>query len=317
MPNASASQTARDVRLPGQDLTLEETLRVMDVAREMRDRRTTAEEMFRRDDVRNELREKLLRTAQLSGDHVTAGEIDAAIDQYLSRLHTYHDPAPGFKSFIAHCWVWRQKILAGAAATALTVGSLWFLFASPIAPLSPTLRAERAVAAEVDSAASAYQRITAMTNDSEVIRVADGLQAEISSAADVTQAIAVRARLEAMATQLAEEYEVRIVSGTNDRSGIERSFNNRASMFYAFVESRAADGKVIPQAIRNSETDKIETVSRWAVQISESTFRRLATDKQDGVLNETLFAVKRRGELKPVVQLDGVIVTSPSTLTQW
>ena len=47
MPTANATQTARDIRLPGQDLTIEETLRVMDVAREIRDKRETAEVMFR------------------------------------------------------------------------------------------------------------------------------------------------------------------------------------------------------------------------------------------------------------------------------
>lgn len=129
MPVANATHTARDIRLPGQDLTIEETLRVMDVAREIRDKRETAEVMFRGDDVRSQLREKLLRTAKLSGDKVTGAEIDAAIEQYLSRLHTYSDPAPGLSSFMAHCWVWRNRIMAGAAATAVLASAVWFMFA--------------------------------------------------------------------------------------------------------------------------------------------------------------------------------------------
>ena len=76
MSQAQARQ--KQVELPGQNLTLEETLRVMDVAREMRDQREKAEEMFRRDDIRVALREKLLRSARLSGDTVTEQEIDAA-----------------------------------------------------------------------------------------------------------------------------------------------------------------------------------------------------------------------------------------------
>ena len=51
----------------------------MDVAREMRDQRETAEEMFRRDDLRIQLRDKLVRTARLSGDNVTEEEIELAI----------------------------------------------------------------------------------------------------------------------------------------------------------------------------------------------------------------------------------------------
>jgi hypothetical protein len=129
----SQAKTARTRRgqiskLPGQELTIEETLRVMDVARQLRDQRTTAEEMFRRDDIRIDLRNKLLRTARLSGDHVTEAEIDAAIDHYFESLHTYQEPEGGVKRFLAHCWIWRGRIIAGAAALAGLVGSYWFLF---------------------------------------------------------------------------------------------------------------------------------------------------------------------------------------------
>lgn len=101
----------------------------MDVAREMRDRRETAEEMFRRDDLRGNLREKLLRTARMSGEDVTEAEIDAAIGKYMETLHVFHEPEPGLSRFMAHCWVWRDKIAMGAAALATVAGAFWFLFA--------------------------------------------------------------------------------------------------------------------------------------------------------------------------------------------
>ena len=130
-PGAHAQQSQvgarKSVPLPGEELTIAETLRVMDVAREMRDQRKTAEEMFRRDDLRSRLREKLIRTAHMSGDNVTAAEIDAAIDQYLETLHTFEDPEPGWESFIAHCWVWRGRIAMGIATASVIASSLWFL----------------------------------------------------------------------------------------------------------------------------------------------------------------------------------------------
>ena len=125
---SQAQATQSQVELPGQNLTLEETLRVMDVAREMREQRQHAEEMFRRDDIRAGLREKLLRTARMSGDKVTEAEIDAAIDQYMETLHVYEDPEPGFNSFIAHCWIWRDRILWSMAGLAATAGGLWYFF---------------------------------------------------------------------------------------------------------------------------------------------------------------------------------------------
>lgn len=119
---------ARNVRLPGEDLTIAETLRVMDVARQMRDQRETAEEMFKRDDLRIALRDKLLRTAEVSGDTVTEAEIDAAITQYFENLHTYQDPEGGIKSVLAHLWVWRGRVLAGAAALATIAAAGWWMF---------------------------------------------------------------------------------------------------------------------------------------------------------------------------------------------
>ena len=125
---AVPSRRRRESRIPGQELTLQETLRVMDVARELRDQRQTAEEMFRRDDLRIQLRDKLVRTARMSGDEVTEEEIDAAIAHYFDSLHTYQEPQRGWKRFLAHTWVWRGRILAGATAVAALVGSYWFLF---------------------------------------------------------------------------------------------------------------------------------------------------------------------------------------------
>ena len=136
-PISQASLPApRSVRLPGEDLSLNEMLRVMDVARELRRNRDLAEEMFRRDEVRDELREKLMRSAQLAGDRVTQTEIDAAIDEYFATLNTYKDPAPGLQRMIAHAWVWRTRIVAAVVAAAITFGGAYFLFASVAVLLS-------------------------------------------------------------------------------------------------------------------------------------------------------------------------------------
>ena len=129
MSNAQAQAPEPDrVELPGENLTLQETLRVMDVAREMRNQRETAEEMFRSDDIRRELREKLMRTARVSGDNVTEAEIDAAIQQYMDKLHTYSPPASGFKNFVAHCWIWRDRIMFAGAGLAAAAGGLMYFF---------------------------------------------------------------------------------------------------------------------------------------------------------------------------------------------
>ncbi|WP_238383187.1 DUF6384 family protein [Rubripirellula obstinata] len=124
---APPSVASRTIQHPLQDLSLQETLRVMDVAREMRENRQSAEEMFRRDDLRSNLRDKLVRTARMSGDDVTESEIDAAIGQYMERLHTFQPAPAGMGKLMAHLWVWRARVAAGLAAAATVAGAFWFL----------------------------------------------------------------------------------------------------------------------------------------------------------------------------------------------
>jgi len=322
--DSSAKRAAsRSIRLPGEDLSLNEMLRVMDVAREFRKNRDVAEEMFRRDEVRVELRAKLMRSAKLAGDRVSESEIDAAIDQYLATLNTYQDPKPGFQNVLAHAWVWRKRIVAGVAAVAITLGGAYYLFFSSAAPFSPTVQANRAVAAEQETASVLVDRIIAMAKDPAVIEQAKSLQAEINTARgeDVTSAIAAREKLAQLVDQLSTNYEAHILNKPNQTSAFERLMPGKTPLHYVIVEARDSAGNVIPQMIRDVETGKVEQVTQWAEQVPRDVYLKLKQDKQsDGLLNQTLFSSKTRGELQPKIQLTGtanVPITAGNRLTAW
>ncbi len=316
MPNApsqpSASQTSNGVSLPGEKLSLNEMLRVMDVAREIGRDRATAERMFQQTDIRVQLREKLLRSAEVSGDRVTAAEIDAAIDQYFQDLHTYRDPATSWATLWAYAWIWRRRIAAAMAVIVFAIGSLWLLFFSPVAPLNSEVQARRNLATQNARAAELMTQIQAIADDAQAVQRADSLQAQVSTAstADTRSATTAIEQLEQLQAQLAAEYHVRIVSGGNAASMLEREGLNeqtrryRSAGYYVIVEAIDVSGKVLPQQIRNAETGKVETVNRWAERVPEEVYQRLATDKRsDGVLNETVFSKKSRGQLEPKVEL--------------
>ncbi len=323
VPSTAKLPQDRSVRLPGEDLSLNEMLRVMDVAREMQRNRQLAQEMFRRDEVRAELRSKLMRSAQLAGDRVTEAEVDAAIDQYFATLNVYSDPEPGFKRMVAHAWVWRKRIVAGLAAIAITLGGSYYLFFSSAAPLSPSVQAERAVAAEQETAAALYAQVEAMTSDPAILAQAKSLQGEINvqQSGDVTQAIAAREQLATMVDTLRQTYEVHVTNDAQGVSLVDRGKGDLASNYYVIVEARDASGQAIPQKIRNAETGRVETVTKWAEQVPAEVFERLKTDKlTDGILNETLFAVKSRGTLEPAIKLPGSTgapITKGIAVTRW
>lgn len=314
----------RGSRIPGEGLSLNEMLRVMDVARELRRNRDVAEEMFRRDEVRAELRAKLMKSAAIAGDRVTESEIDAAIDQYFTNLNTYTDPPSGLKSVLAHTWVWRRKIFAASAALTIAIGGLWYLFLSPNALLSGTVRTQKAVAVEKEQASQILGQIKALTTDPGAINQADALYSQIAEAnpspEGITKAIAAKEELARLQSDLSESFEVHVAtSATAEVSGVVRAIPGRKTLYYLIVEARDANGNVIPRMIRNSVTGQIEKVMRWGEEVPAEVYERLKADKEsDGILGETLFATKIRGNPQPVISItdsSGAPLTQGSQLT--
>jgi hypothetical protein len=134
-----------------------------------------------------------------------------------------------------------------------------------------------------------------------------------------------RQRTTTLLNQLNESYEVHIVSGPNEKSGIDRYFEDaqgkRVSGYYVIVEARDAGGNPLPRRIRNAETQQIEQVTRWAERVPQEVYDRIKADKKsDGVLNETLFAVKQRGyqgeEIK-LVGSDNQPLSRLGQITKW
>ena len=96
-------------------LSLEEMSRIMDVAATLRKERSIVEQQLNIDEIKVALRQRLLETAKISGDPVTADEIDAAVDQYYERLHEFREPPPSVAKFLAHLWVLRWPLLKALA----------------------------------------------------------------------------------------------------------------------------------------------------------------------------------------------------------
>jgi hypothetical protein len=93
------------------DLSLAETLRVLEVARGIRADRRQAELALSRNELRESLRKRLLDAAAITGDSVSEAEVDAAITQYFQTQHVYADPEFSLSVLLAHLYVRRYGIL--------------------------------------------------------------------------------------------------------------------------------------------------------------------------------------------------------------
>ena len=106
-------------------------------------------------------------------------------------------------------------------------------------------------------------------------------------------------------------------------TGFNRQYNDkhgqRLSGHYLIVEARDRLGRVLLRSVTDAETGRTERVRTWAELVPGDVFERIKADKQaDGILDETLFAVKKRGQLTPQVVIPGIDANSPRRqLTHW
>jgi len=292
---------------------LADMVRILDVAAEMRSDREMASRELAVDETKRLLRERLLASARLTGDAATPEEIDAAIEHYYQSLYTFREPRWSLSVVLAHLYVRRVKLALATAALALAVAIGWSLFNSNSGLLSPSVRQASRLQAALRDAESLATTVNKGA-DSQATALIEQQLVRLHVAAekhDLAGMKAVRQQLLLWQTTLDQEYEVRVVSSSKAKSGIDRYFTDRSgkvvSGYYLIVQAHAADGRVVPRTVTNAETGKTETVETWGESVPDEVWERLKADKKaDGILDETLFAAKKRGQLTPQIVMQGV-----------
>jgi len=326
IPNPSPSPPVSPAAVGDSQLSLKEMATIMDVASQLRREQAVVEQQLNLDQVKQALRERLLDAAKLSGGSVTVEQVDTAVAQYYDRLHTYREPGLGWSTAVAHVWIRRR----GLGALLLGVLGLWLFYLALLysGSLPGAIRDERLARqqfARIQSQLLAIEKLSDQPESLEWVRTARQTAEGLLEQRSVSPMSELAAELDSMAERLAAEYTVTILSAPGEQSGTERLYNDesgtRLSGFYVFVEARDPRGKVLTLPITNRETGKVERVTRWGEQVPPEVFDRLLADKQaDGVLDETLFAVKKRGRAEMDIVLadaTGWPVPRQGQITRW
>lgn len=341
--------SAVDQKSPPQ-ITLDEMLRVMDVATELRKQRETVEKEFAVDETKQMLRERLLAATSITGERVSEVEVDTAITQYFDTLYTYREPPASFNKTLAHLYVRRGQLSVTLVMVLALAGVGWYMLHASAGMFSRTARSSRQAvqqatspadlskrlqdnakerAAELEqSVRDMSERIKAVARDAGIPQEIERLLGELDVAQrqhDVESLTELNRRTTTLLDQLNQDYEVRIVSGANEQSGVDRylpeSQGKGISGFYVIVEARTAAGRVLTRTIRNAEEDQLKEVTRWAERVPKEVYDRIKADKKvDGILNETLFAVKRRGYQNEEIKLvgsDNLPLSRLGQITKW
>lgn len=300
-------------------LSLTEMLRIMDVAREMREEQLTVSQQFQIDETKARIRDRLMESAKVTGDQVTPTEVDAAIEIYFRDQFIYRDPPWGLNRLLAQLYVWRVKSVVGLSLFAAAGIGIWLAFFNSSMPWSAESRAVQAQQHVEHEARTVLDQLNILKKDEVAAQAVDQIAKEfhaIEATGDLQSIRECQTRMAALLAKLNEQYEIQIVSGSTSLISRRWEKGGGVMAYYAIVEARSGGGKILTRSVMNSETGQTNSVTTWAEQIPKEVFDRLANDKRsDGILNETRYAMKTRGSLQEQVVLPGA--KPLGTLTSW
>ena len=126
-PPPDASPATSAAQAPPEQLSIDQTLRIMDVATTLRKEQALAEQQLNIEETKAMLRERLLAAAKVTGESLTQEQVDVAIEHYYDKLHIFEEPKWSFELVAAHLYVLRGSIVKWTLAVGATAGVLaWF-----------------------------------------------------------------------------------------------------------------------------------------------------------------------------------------------
>ena len=297
-------------RVLPEEMGLEEVMRVMDVASTLRKEQEIVEREFNLEKTKQMLRDKLIRTAELTGEELTPEQVEAAVNWYYDNLHEYEEPEKSLNWYLAHLYVARGWIMKIFLPIALAMGAIWSLWFAPFAPFSDSNQKRKLMTSlqvQIEKDAQFAMSIAASDHIAKEIQKLKMESSAHFDSGNVDGLKTVQEKIADIEKIINEEYTITVVSGPNQKSGIDTyQENGDQSGYYLIVQARDANGNPLKQRIKNIETDSYHTVETWAEKVPKSVYDRLAQDKtEDGILNETVFATKKRGEMEVEMVMPG------------
>jgi hypothetical protein len=289
---------------------LDEVMLAMDVVDTLRHQEKVVARALDSDARDREFKEKLQRIYKAQGIDVPDHVIEEGVKALQEDRFSYRPPPSGFGVRMAHIYASRGRWLpwAGGLAVLFLVAIIAYqlLVVKPQEALPEKIQSRYELLLDKAESAAGTKAVETLFAQAEASRKSGDTE-------DMQQALAAMEELE---RKLDQEYTMQIVSRPGERSGVWRipDINTSARNYYIIVEAIDDSGTVQQVSIANEETGKMETVSAWGVRVDETTFQRIAADKQDdGIIQNNVFGRKKKGYLAP----EFLIPTSGGFITSW
>jgi hypothetical protein len=286
--------------------TLDDVMIAMDVVDTLRHREDLVQRELDEEGREAELVARLKKIYHDQGievpDHVLADGVKALKE---SRF-VYTPPPRSWKRTLLTAWVKRDTYGKRVGALALLLAAVawgyYFLVARPARLAEEKARIELTQTLP-KGLQQAHADVLAIATDASAKEKANQLLAdgerEVRNG-NRAGAAKVRGELAALRDELTREYRLTIVSRPGEPTGVWRRppSGSQARNYYLIVEAIAPDGRKLSLPIRDEETGKTDTVTRFGVRVPQSVFEAVAQDKRsDGIVQNNLFGVRRRGSL--------------------
>lgn len=280
----------------------------MDVVDTLRHADRLVERELEGDARRAALKQRLREIYAGQGIAVPESILEQGVAALEQHRFTYTPTPPSFARRLATLWVtrarWGRAVGIALAALVLAGGGWWF---GVHVPAERTRIAEqqelkeglpRALQAE-------YDRVLAATSLQGPRDRAARLLAEGRAAAGAGALGDARARLaglQELQRNLAQEFQIRIVSRAGEQSGVWRvpQANPRTRNFYLIVEALDRNGRPVEVPVTSEEDGTTARVAKWGLHVPEAEFERVRQEKmRSGLIGDPVVGQKRAGELEP------------------
>jgi hypothetical protein len=285
-----------------QPQALDDVMIAMDVVDTLRHREDLVRRELNEEGRESELIARLRQIYREQGIEVSDDVLADGVKALKDSRFVYTPPPASWKRTLLTAWVKRGIYGKALAILLVALGGYYLLISRPA---RLRLERERVEIAETlpKQLRQAYANVMAVAADDAAKQKAAALLTDgerAVRAADRAAANKISGELSALRDEVAREYTLTIVSRPGEPTGVWRRppKGSQARNFYLIVEAIGQDGRKLSLSIRNEEDGTVETVSKFGVRVSESTYDAVGKDKRDdGIVENNKFGVKRRGKL--------------------
>ena len=298
--NAETRPSLGQVVVKDKDAPLDELMLAMDVVDTLRHRELVLERELEAEDRDARLLERLREIYTAQGIVVTDEVLAQGVMALREDRFVYQGVEPSLGRSLATLYVTRGRWSkwVGGAVVLVAAAALGFqLFVR-----GPQLREATEVPVDLQGA---YSGVVISTSNEQVLGNARAILAAGEAAVaqhDYGQARDSIGELRGLSAKRQLQYQLHVVSRPGEESGVwfEATDNPRARSYYLIVEGLDASGRPVPVQVRSEQDAVTKTVRKWGLHVDKQDYDRIAADKRDdGIIQNDVVGVKRRGELEP------------------